>query len=181
MVAADADELLDIAEPPAETAPHLLVVDDDSRLRSVLRRYLQRNGFRITEAADAAGARTQLALFEFDLLMLDVMMPGESGLSLLSELRKSSRVPVLMLTAMTEPGDRVAGLERGADDYPREAVRAARAGAAAAQHPVARRPAAAGARHARAAARRLPARPLAGRAYAETATWSGSRRGRPRC
>jgi len=108
--------------------PHLLVVDDDSRLRSALRRYLQRHGFRITEAADAADARGKLSAFEFDLIVLDVMMPGESGFVLLSELRKSSRVPVLMLTAMAEPGDRVNGLERGADDYlakpfePRELV-----------------------------------------------------------
>ena len=109
-------------------APHLLVVDDDARLRSALRRYLIRHGFRVTEAADAADARAKLAAFEFDLLVLDVMMPGDSGFVLLSELRRTSRVPVLMLTAMAEPGDRVNGLERGADDYlakpfePRELV-----------------------------------------------------------
>jgi len=116
--------------PPAlaEEAPHLLIVDDDERLRSALRRYLQRNGFRVTEAQGAKEARTQLALFAFDLLILDVMMPGESGFSLLSAIRETNRVPVLMLTAMTEPGDRVSGLERGADDYlakpfePRELV-----------------------------------------------------------
>jgi two-component system phosphate regulon response regulator OmpR len=112
----------------AEEAPHLLIVDDDERLRSALRRYLQRNGFRVTEAQGAKEARTQLALFAFDLLILDVMMPGESGFSLLSAIRETNRVPVLMLTAMTEPGDRVTGLERGADDYlakpfePRELV-----------------------------------------------------------
>jgi two-component system phosphate regulon response regulator OmpR len=110
---------LDVAPEAAaeQEPPHLLVVDDDSRLRSVLRRYLQRNGFRITEAADAADARGKLAAFEFDLIVLDVMMPGESGFQLLSELRKTSRVPVLMLTAMAEAGDRVNGLQRGADDY----------------------------------------------------------------
>ena len=121
---------LDIApEVAAELEPpHLLVVDDDSRLRSALRRYLQRNGFRVTEAADATDARGKLGAFEFDLIVLDVMMPGESGFALLSELRKTSRVPVLMLTAMAEPGDRINGLERGADDYlakpfePRELV-----------------------------------------------------------
>jgi two-component system, OmpR family, phosphate regulon response regulator OmpR len=108
--------------------PHLLVVDDDSRLRSALRRYLVRSGFRITEAADAADARGKLAAFEFDLIVLDAMMPGESGFELLSQLRRTSRVPVLMLTAMAEPGDRINGLERGADDYlakpfePRELV-----------------------------------------------------------
>ena len=110
---------VDVApEAPAEIEPpHLLVVDDDSRLRSVLRRYLQRNGFRVTEAADAADARGKLGAFEFDLIVLDVMMPGESGFVLLSELRKTSRVPVLMLTAMAEASDRVNGLQRGADDY----------------------------------------------------------------
>jgi two-component system, OmpR family, phosphate regulon response regulator OmpR len=115
--------------PAAEAEPpHLLVVDDDSRLRSALRRYLIRSGFRVTEAADCADARTKLTAFEFDLIVLDVMMPGDSGLDLLSELRLTSRVPVLMLTAMAEPGDRVNGLERGADDYlakpfePRELV-----------------------------------------------------------
>jgi two-component system phosphate regulon response regulator OmpR len=120
---------LPIDPPGAELEPpHLLVVDDDSRLRSALRRYLIRSGFRVTEAADCADARTQLTAFEFDLIVLDVMMPGDSGLDLLSELRLTSRVPVLMLTAMAEPGDRVNGLERGADDYlakpfePRELV-----------------------------------------------------------
>jgi two-component system phosphate regulon response regulator OmpR len=108
--------------------PHLLVVDDDGRLRSALRRYLIRSGFRVTEAADSADARGKLAAFEFDLIVLDVMMPGDSGFVFLSELRKTSRVPVLMLTAMAEAGDRVNGLERGADDYlakpfePRELV-----------------------------------------------------------
>jgi len=110
------------AETPLDPAadiepPHLLVVDDDSRLRSALRRYLIRSGFRITEAGDAAEARAKLAAFEFDLIVLDVMMPGESGFALLSELRKTSRVPVLMLTAMAEASDRVNGLQRGADDY----------------------------------------------------------------
>ncbi|HLY58675.1 MAG TPA: response regulator [Stellaceae bacterium] len=97
--------------------PHLLVVDDDARLRAVLRRYLERNQFRVTEAADAGEARKQLGLFAFDLIVLDVMMPGESGLDLLTEIRRDSRVPVLMLTAMAEPADRIEGLERGADDY----------------------------------------------------------------
>jgi two-component system phosphate regulon response regulator OmpR len=114
--------------PPGEEPAHLLVVDDDVRLRAVLRRYLERNQFRVTEAADAADARAQLALFEFDLIILDVMMPGESGTDLLSAIRRSSRVPVLLLTAMAEAADRIDGLERGADDYlakpfePRELV-----------------------------------------------------------
>src|SRR5688572_2845088 len=103
-----------------ETEPHLLVVDDDARLRELLRRYLADNGFRVTLAADAREARANLAAFAFDLIVLDVMMPGESGLDLTRALRGESRLPqlpVLLLTAMGEPEDRVNGLEQGADDY----------------------------------------------------------------
>jgi len=122
--------MIPVAEEPIppEAAPHLLIVDDDSRLRSVLKRYLVKNGFLVTEAADARDARAKLKSLEFDLLILDVMMPGETGFELLSHLRKDNRVPVLMLTAMSEPSDRINGLERGADDYlpkpfePRELV-----------------------------------------------------------
>ena len=116
--------------------PHLLVVDDDARLRDLLRRYLSENGFRVTVAADAKEARANLASFTFDLIVLDVMMPGESGLDLTGALRgpggptthRSPRLPILMLTAMAEPEDRVNGLEQGADDFlakpfePRELV-----------------------------------------------------------
>lgn len=108
--------------------PHLLVVDDDARLRELLRRYLADSGFRVTTAADAGEARANLASFAFDLVVLDVMMPGESGLDLTRALRREGRVPVLLLTAMAEPEDRVNGLEQGADDYlskpfePRELV-----------------------------------------------------------
>jgi two-component system phosphate regulon response regulator OmpR len=108
--------------------PHLLVVDDDARLRELLRRYLADNGFRVTTAEDAADARAKLAAFAFDLVVLDVMMPGEDGLVLTRALRREDRVPVLLLTAMAEPEDRVNGLEQGADDYlskpfePRELV-----------------------------------------------------------
>ena len=113
-----------------DAEPHLLVVDDDLRLRELLRRYLSDSGFRVTGAADAAEARAQLASFAFDLVVLDVMMPGESGLALTRSLRDDPepRVPVLLLTAMGEPEDRVNGLEHGADDYlvkpfePRELV-----------------------------------------------------------
>jgi two-component system phosphate regulon response regulator OmpR len=111
-----------------EAEPHLLVVDDDSRLRELLRRYLSDSGFRVTVAADAAEARSKLAGFTFDLVVLDVMMPGESGLELTRALRREGRSPVLLLTAMAEPEDRVNGLEQGADDYlakpfePRELV-----------------------------------------------------------
>ncbi|HTH98196.1 MAG TPA: response regulator [Stellaceae bacterium] len=101
---------------PAEQS-HLLLVDDDARLRAVLRRYLERNQFRITEAASAAEARKRLGSFAFDLVVLDVMMPGESGLDMLADLRRTNAVPVLMLTAMAETRDRINGLERGADDY----------------------------------------------------------------
>ncbi|HJU17464.1 MAG TPA: response regulator [Stellaceae bacterium] len=107
---------------------HLLVVDDDARLRALLQRYLSDNGFRVTLAADAAEARAALVHFAFDLVVLDVMMPGESGLDLTRALRRDGGPPVLLLTAMAEPGDRVNGLEQGAEDYlakpfePRELV-----------------------------------------------------------
>src|ERR1700686_4076574 len=113
----------------SDPEPHLLVVDDDARLRDLLRRYLSENGFRVTVAADATEARANLASFAFDLIVLDVMMPGESGLDLTLALRRTNpRVPVLLLTAMAEPEDRVNGLEQGADDFlakpfePRELV-----------------------------------------------------------
>ena len=108
--------------------PHLLVVDDDARLGELLRRYLSDSGFRVTIAADASEARANLANLAFDLVVLDVMMPGESGLDLTRALRREGRVPILLLTAMAEPEDRVNGLEEGADDYlskpfePRELV-----------------------------------------------------------
>jgi len=108
--------------------PHVLVVDDDRRLRDLLQRYLAENGFRVTTAGDAALARAKLASLAFDLIVLDVMMPGESGLDLTASLRQESRVPILLLTAMGEAEDRIRGFERGADDYlpkpfePRELV-----------------------------------------------------------
>ena len=108
--------------------PHILVVDDDKRLRELLRKYLAEQGFRVTVATDAADARRKLEGIVFDLIVLDIMMPGESGLDLTRSLRESNEVPVLLLTAMAEPEDRVAGLEVGADDYlpkpfePRELV-----------------------------------------------------------
>ncbi len=99
------------------TQPHILVVDDDRRLRELLRKYLSDNGHRVTTASDAAGARARLKSLTFDLLVLDVMMPGESGLELTRSLRRESQVPILLLTAMGEADDRIAGLEYGADDY----------------------------------------------------------------
>ncbi|QQS11247.1 MAG: response regulator [Rhodospirillales bacterium] len=97
---------------------HILVVDDDQRLRELLRGFLSRNGHRVTAAADAAEARERLSSMDFDLVVLDVMMPGESGLDLTASLRAAGKaVPILMLTAMGEAPDRIAGLERGVDDY----------------------------------------------------------------
>ena len=97
--------------------PHLLVVDDDERLRSLLQRYLSSNGFRVTAAANAAEARALIKSLTFDALVLDVMMPGENGFDLAQSLRAHSDVPILMLTARGETADRIEGLERGADDY----------------------------------------------------------------
>ena len=112
----------------SEAQPHVLVIDDDKRLRDLIARYLTEQGYRVTAAVDAADARAKMAGITFDLLVLDVMMPGESGLELTQSLRESSLVPILLLTAMGESTDRIAGLETGADDYlvkpfePRELV-----------------------------------------------------------
>lgn len=103
--------------PLADDTAHILVVDDDTRLRDLLRKYLSENRFRVTTAADAADARAKLNGLDFDLIVLDVMMPGESGLEFTRWLRRTSDVPVLMLTAMGEPDDRINGLEHGVDDY----------------------------------------------------------------
>ena len=108
--------------------PHILVIDDDTRLRELLQRYLSEQGFRVTTAKDAADARAKLVSIAFDLLVLDIMMPGETGLELTAWLRQRNRVPVLLLTAMGEIEHRISGLESGADDYlakpfePRELV-----------------------------------------------------------
>ncbi len=98
---------------------HILVVDDDARLRALLSRYLAERGFRVTTAADAAEARARLRSVSPDLLVLDVMMPGESGLDLTAALRNEhpGELPVLLLTARGAPEDRIAGFEAGADDY----------------------------------------------------------------
>ncbi|HEY0832879.1 MAG TPA: response regulator [Azospirillum sp.] len=100
-----------------EDLPHILVVDDDTRLRELLRKYLAGNGFMVTTAQDAADARAKLGGLAFDLIVLDIMMPGESGLELTESLRHDSDIPILLLTARGEPDDRIAGLEAGADDY----------------------------------------------------------------
>ena len=97
--------------------PHILAVDDDDRLRELLRKFLSENGFRVSATRDAADARIKLAALEFDLMVLDLMMPGENGLDFAADLRKTSSIPILMLTAMAETEDRITGLEKGADDY----------------------------------------------------------------
>lgn len=113
----DAARTLRSPAPPADDAPHLLVVDDDRRIRELLRRYLSENGFRVSAAEDAAQARARMAGLAFDLIVLDVMMPGETGTEFARALRATSDVPVLMLTARTQAEDRIEGLEAGADDY----------------------------------------------------------------
>ncbi len=100
-----------------DEAPHLLVVDDDSRIRTLIARFLTENGFRVTVAQAADEARKKLAIIDFDLLVVDVMMPGESGMDLTASVRRSSAVPILMLTARAETESRIRGLELGADDY----------------------------------------------------------------
>ena len=102
---------------PADDAPHLLVVDDDRRIRELLSRYLKTEGYRVTVAESAKDARSQLAGLHFDLIILDVMMPGENGFELVKAVRQTSAVPILMLTARDETEARITGLELGADDY----------------------------------------------------------------
>ena len=114
--------------PVDDNSPHLLVVDDDTRIRTLLSQYLVEQHFRVTVAATAAEARRKLESLDFDLLILDVMMPGETGVELTKSLRKTKDVPILMLTALSETDRRIQGLEAGADDYiakpfdPRELV-----------------------------------------------------------
>jgi two-component system phosphate regulon response regulator OmpR len=103
--------------PPADDAPHLLVVDDDRRIRDLLSRFLSTEGYRISTADSAQTARAKLASLSFDLLILDVMMPGETGFEFARDIRKTSGVPILMLTARDAAESRITGLEIGADDY----------------------------------------------------------------
>ncbi len=111
-----------------EEKPHVLVVDDDDRLRNLLAKYLGDNGFMVTAAGDAAEARRRMSSIAFDLIVLDLMMPGESGLEFAEKVRMGDDIPILMLTAMSESEDRIRGLEKGGDDYltkpfePRELV-----------------------------------------------------------
>lgn len=101
----------------SDDAPHILIVDDDTRIRDLLSRFLSAEGYRVTTAGTAAEARAKLDGLSFDLLVLDVMMPGESGFDLARAIRTSSAVPILMLTARDEAESRIEGLEIGADDY----------------------------------------------------------------
>ncbi len=101
----------------ADDAPHLLIVDDDTRIRTLLKRYLGEQGYRVSTAGDAAEARRKLDGLDFDLLVLDVMMPGEDGVSLTRDLSRLRPIPVLLLTARAEADARIEGLEAGADDY----------------------------------------------------------------
>ena len=103
--------------PLPDDAPHLLVVDDDRRIRDLLSRFLTGDGYRVTTADNAADARAKLKGLHFDLLILDVMMPGESGFDFAKSLRDDSTVPILMLTARDAAESRIKGLEMGADDY----------------------------------------------------------------
>jgi two-component system phosphate regulon response regulator OmpR len=100
-----------------EVQAHVLLVDDDERIRGLLRKFLARNGYLVTTARDADHARRLMAGLAFDIGVLDVMMPGDDGYTLCAEIRAASEMPVLLLTAKGETGDRIRGLEAGADDY----------------------------------------------------------------
>ena len=96
---------------------HILVVDDDDRIRELVKQYLEENNFLVTTAVDVLDAKKKLEIIKFDILILDIMMPGESGLSLTKEMKKNNQTPIILLTAKGETGDRIHGLELGADDY----------------------------------------------------------------
>jgi len=111
-----------------DDATHILVVDDDKKIRDLLSRFLFESGFRVTGASDAASARAAMRGLSFDLILLDVMMPGDSGLVLARELKSKTNIPIILLTARADPEDRIEGLEAGVEDYipkpfePRELV-----------------------------------------------------------
>ena len=96
---------------------HILAVDDDDRIRELVKEYLIENNFLVTTAKDAADAKKKLEIVKFDILILDIMMPGEDGLSLTKEIKKNNPIPIILLTAKGETRDRIEGLELGADDY----------------------------------------------------------------
>ena len=96
---------------------HILVVDDDDKIRDLVKQYLEENQFLVTTAKDAIDAKKKLEIIKFDILILDIMMPGQSGLSLTEEIKKNNSMPIILLTAKGEIRDRIEGLELGADDY----------------------------------------------------------------
>ena len=100
-----------------EDKKHILIVDDDDRIRELLREYLQNNNFYTTTAKNSLDAKKKISLLKFDLIILDIMMPGQSGLELTREIKEKSDQPIILLTAMGETSDRISGLETGADDY----------------------------------------------------------------
>ena len=100
-----------------EEKKHILVVDDDDRIRELIKEYLDNNNFYTTTAKDAEDAKNKVKLIKFDLIILDIMMPGQNGLDLTKEIKYSSDQPIILLTAMGESSDRISGLETGADDY----------------------------------------------------------------
>jgi two-component system phosphate regulon response regulator OmpR len=105
------------AEPLPDDAPHVLIVDDDLKIRDLLARYLYSQGFRVTTAGDAEMAQASLRGLDFDIVLLDVMMPGISGIELAREIKRHRDIPICMLTARAEPEQRIEGLEAGVDDY----------------------------------------------------------------
>jgi two-component system phosphate regulon response regulator OmpR len=117
MIPAHAAPVARTPSQPADDAPHLLLVDDDRRIRDLLSRFLAGEGYRVTTAMSAQDARAKLLGLHFDLLILDVMMPGETGFDLARFIRTSSSVPIVMLTARHEAESRIEGLQIGADDY----------------------------------------------------------------
>ena len=106
-----------MSAPGPNATPHLLVVDDDREIRDLLGRFLKKHGYRVTKARDGKDMRRALADWQIDLVVLDLMLPGEDGLTLCRDLRAQSNIPVVMLTALKEETDRIVGLEMGADDY----------------------------------------------------------------
>ena len=96
---------------------HILVVDDDNRIRELLKEYLNENNYIISTAFDAEDAKTKITQFKFDLIVLDVMMPGQNGYELTKEIKKNKKIPIILLTAKGEVENRIKGLELGADDY----------------------------------------------------------------
>lgn len=106
-----------MTRPPDDNAAHILIVDDDRRIRHLLTKYLTEHNYRVTAAENAAQARARMKGMDFDLLVLDVMMPGESGIDFARDLRSYNQVPILMLSALSEKEQRIVGLEAGVDDY----------------------------------------------------------------